>query len=207
VRRRRVPSAVALALALVVAVAAPACGGDDGGDETGSDTGDTGPARTGGEPIGPADEGIEGVEAFQIDSRSHTEEELVYDTAPPVGGDHFPVPATCGFYADNPPPDSLLVHALEHGAIWVAYDPALDAAQLETLRALVAEEAKVTATPYPGLDSPLVVSAWARQLRLDDTADPRLQQFIDEYRNGPEAPEPRALCQGLGEPEVVSPAG
>jgi hypothetical protein len=213
VHRRLVVASAGLLAALVIGTA---CGGDDdsasGDGAPAGDNGDGGgeaEARTvsGGEPLGPADEGIDGVEAFQVDSRNHTEEPLAYDPAPPVGGDHHPVPATCGFYGDDPPPDAMLVHDLEHGAIWVAYDPALDAAQLDTLRDLVAQQAKVTATPYPGLDSPLVVSAWARQLRLDEAGDPRLLAFVEEYRNGPEAPEPAAPCQGAGDPDVVSPAG
>jgi hypothetical protein len=190
---------------LVLAIGATACGGNDDGDD--ADGGQPeGRTTSGGEPLGPADEGIDGVEAFRVDSNAHTEEDLVYDPAPPVGGEHFPVPATCGFYADDPPPDELLVHDLEHGAIWIAYDPGLDAAQLDTLRELVAQEAKVTATPYPGLDAPLVVSAWARRLALDDAGDPRLLAFIEQYRSGPEAPESRAPCQGDGNPEVVSPS-
>lgn len=196
-----------LALACALAVGAAACGGGD--DDSGAGAVEGAEPRTvsGGDPLGPAEEGIDGVEAFRVDSRTHTQEPLVYDPSPPVGGEHFPVPATCGFYTDDPPPDSMLVHDLEHGAVWIAYDPGLDRAQADTLRGLVAEQPKVTATPYEGLDSPLVVSAWARQLRLDDADDPRLPAFIEQYRNGPEAPEPAAPCQGIGDPEVVSPVG
>ncbi|HKY68935.1 MAG TPA: DUF3105 domain-containing protein, partial [Acidimicrobiales bacterium] len=116
-----------------------------------------------------------------------------------------PVPATCGFYETDPPPDELLVHDIEHGAVWIAYDPALDEAQLSTLSTLVAQQAKVTATPYAGLPSPLVVTAWARQLQLDSVDDPRLVQFIETYRNSDNAPEPSSACQGVGEPAVASP--
>jgi hypothetical protein len=221
--RRRLVVLVGVVAALVIGAAA--CGGDDnsgdgaddaptadnghGGANGSGDAGGQIEARTvsGGDLLGPADEGIEGVEAFRVDSRTHTEEPLAYDPAPPVGGEHHPVPAICGFYADDPPPDSMLVHDLEHGAIWIAYDPGMDAAELATIRDLVAQQAKVTATPYPGLDTPLVVSAWARQLRLDDPGDPRLVAFVEQYRNGPEAPEPWASCQGAGDPEMVSPAG
>jgi Protein of unknown function (DUF3105) len=206
VRQRR-PLVRALALACALAAGAAACGDDD--DDSGAGAVEGAGPRTvsGGDPLGPAEEGIDGVEAFRVDSRTHTQEPLVYDPSPPVGGEHFPVPATCGFYTDDPPPDSMLVHDLEHGAVWIAYDPGIDRAQADTLRGLVAEQPKVTATPYEGLDSPLVVSAWARQLRLDDADDPRLPAFIEQYRNGPEAPEPAAPCQGIGDPEVVSPVG
>ena len=98
------------------------------------------------------------------------------------------------------------MHDLEHGAVWIAYDPDLDDAQKSALSTLVAQQAKVTATPYPDLDSPLVVTAWARQLRLDSVDDPRLLQFIETYRNSSNAPEPSAACQGVGTPTVASPA-
>jgi predicted small lipoprotein YifL len=188
--------------ALLITLAA--CGGDGGTSGPPSD----GDARTtsGGEPIGSADEGIEGVEAFRVDSNAHTEENLTYDSAPPTGGEHFPVPATCGFYEKDPPPDELLVHDLEHGAVWIAYDPDLDDAQKSALSSLVAQQAKVTATPYNDLESPLVVTAWARQMRLDSVDDPRLVQFIEAYRNSGNAPEPNNACQGAGTPTVASPA-
>ena len=122
-----------------------------------------------------------------------------------MGGEHFPVPGTCGFYESNPPTDELLVHDLEHGAVWIAYDPELDDAQKATLRDLVAQQAKVIATPYPDLASPVVVSAWGRQLALDSADDTRLAQFITTYRNSADAPEPAAACQGAGTPTVASP--
>jgi hypothetical protein len=162
---------------------------------------------SGGEPAGPADEGIDGVEAFEIDSTEHTEDDLAYSRTPPAGGEHHPVPGTCGFYgpdqgADELPPEELLVHDLEHGAIWVAYDPAVDAVALDALRELVTEETKVVVTPVDGLDAPIVATAWARQLPLDAVNDPRLSEFVDAYRAGGEAPEPDAACQGAGAPEV-----
>jgi Protein of unknown function (DUF3105) len=199
-----------LTLALSIStllISLAACSGGDAGGETSGPSAE-GEARTtsGGEPIGAADEGIEGVEEFRVDSNGHTEENLTYDPVPPTGGEHYPVPATCGFYESDPPPDELLVHDIEHGAVWIAYDPDLDDAQKSALSTLVAQQAKVTATPYADLDAPLVVTAWARQLRLDGVDDPRLLQFIETYRNSSNAPEPNAACQGIGTPTVASPA-
>lgn len=201
--RRRTAAVLSVPLLLLAA----ACGDDDADAE--ADGPGASEARTvsGGELIGPADEGIDGVQAYRVDSNDHTDENLAYDPAPPVGGEHFPVPATCGFYEPGTePPDELAVHSLEHGSIWIAYDPGLDEAQLTALRDLVGQQAKVLATPMDGLDSPLVVSAWARQLTLDGVDDPRLQQFVDAYRNSGNAPEPEAACQGAGEPAVAAPA-
>ena len=95
-----------------------------------SPEGDDARTTSGGELIGPAAEGIDGVEAYRIDSHAHTEENLTYQPSPPTGGEHFPVPATCGFYETDPPTDELIVHDLEHGAIWVAFDPDLADAQV-----------------------------------------------------------------------------
>jgi len=195
-----------LAAALLAAAGAGACGEDDAGGEA-SGNAATGRPTSGGELIGPAPEGIDGAQAYRVDSNAHTEEPLAYQLVPPVGGEHFPVPATCGFYETDVPPDEMVVHALEHGAIWIAFSPDLDEAGRTSLQALVGQQPKVMATPLEGLDSPLVVSAWGRQLALDGADDPRLQQFIDTYRSGGEAPEPGAACQGVGEPAVVSPAG
>lgn len=221
--RRRPPSLVVAAL-VAVALAAGACSGskNDGNAAAEADgTSTTAPATktSGGIPIGPANEGVAGVEAFRVPSRNHTEQPLDYDHRPPVGGNHFPVPSTCGFYtAATRPPDELLVHDLEHGSIWFAYQPDLPTAQLDKLRQLIGREYKTVATPYDGLESPLVLSAWARQLPVNSIDDPRVQQFIDTYRATPadagiaagtknhsQAPEPSAACQGVGQPEPASP--
>lgn len=197
-----------LAAALVLLVILGACGGDAGGEasDAPSPSGNERIPTSGGIPGGPAPEGIDGVIAFTIPSRNHTEAPLEYDHLPPAGGDHYPVPATCGFYSTDVPPTELIVHSLEHGAVWVAYGPDVPDDQLDTLRELAAQETKFIATPFDQMDSPITVTAWARQLPLDSVDDPRLRQFIDTYRNGPEAPEPGAACQGAGDPEVPAPS-
>jgi hypothetical protein len=132
---------------------------------------------------------------------------IAYTESPPFGGPHSPIWADCtGTVYPSQIASENAVHDLEHGAVWVAYDPGIDEAQLTALSALVAQQAKVTATPLEGLESALVVSAWARQLPLESVDDPRLVQFIETYRNSDNAPEPGAACQGVGEPAVAAPA-
>jgi Protein of unknown function (DUF3105) len=189
-------------LAVSVLVSLGACSGeDDGGGAEASDRVPT----NGGDPTGPANEGVEGVEAFAVPNRTHTEAALDYSHKPPVGGDHFPVPGTCGFYRADPPPVEYVVHDIEHGAVWIAYQPDLPEDQLATLRDLAARQAKVIITPYDEMDPPVTVTSWGRQLALDSVDDPRLEQFITTYRNGPLTPEPAAPCFGAGNPEVASP--
>jgi hypothetical protein len=188
----------------VLTLMAAGCGDDSA--EPG-DAGSQERSTSGGELIGPANEGIEGVEAFEVPSRTHTEDDLTYDREPPVGGEHYPVPGTCGFYdvdqgRDEVPPEEFLVHDLEHGAIWIAYDPGLPDTARDVIRALVQDQPGVVATPAEGLDSALVVTAWGRQLALDAVDDERLPAFIDQYRDGDGAPEAGAACAGAGAPAV-----
>ena len=43
---------------------------------------------------------------------------------------------------------------------------------------------------------PIVLTAWAVQLEVDDAADPRVEEFLVEYIQGPQTPEPGAACSG-----------
>lgn len=101
----------------------------------------------------------------------------------------------CGVYS-QPVPNENAVHSLEHGAVWVTYDPAkVTAAQLDTLRKEIPSTYTVL-SPYPGIPAPVVASAWGYQLRLPSVDDPRLAQFISKYRQGKTTPEPDAPCTG-----------
>ncbi|WP_026928377.1 DUF3105 domain-containing protein [Granulicoccus phenolivorans] len=129
-----------------------------------------------------------------IPAGQHTEQTVNYPQTPPVGGAHRSAWLNCGIY-DQPVPNENAVHALEHGAVWVTYRPDLPADQVERLRAAVPSTYMVV-SPYPGIDAPVIASAWGYQLKLDGVDDPRLQTFIQEYRLGPQTPEPGAACTG-----------
>lgn len=153
-------------------------------------------------PAGEADEGIDGVEAYRIESNAHTNGEVTYSVLPPPGGPHHPVYANCGFY-DQAIADEHVVHDLEHGVVWLAYSPTLSAIDLAVIHDL-ARANKVVATPYSNLPigAAVVASAWARQLVLDSVDDPRLEEFVVQYQDGSQAPEAGGACTGspIGEP-------
>lgn len=65
---------------------------------------------------------IEGVQTFSGLSANHVNGPVKYPQAPPAGGDHSPVPLNCAVYTE-PVPGENAVHSLEHGAVWMAYDP------------------------------------------------------------------------------------
>lgn len=125
-------------------------------------------------------------------SRGHVTTSVDYQQSPPVGGPHHPVWLNCGIY-DEPVPNEHAVHSMEHGAVWVTYRPDLPADEIE---ALVQEMPSTYAilSPYPGLDAPVVASAWGTELGLDGADDARLGEFINAYRQGPQTPEVGAAC-------------
>ncbi len=125
----------------------------------------------------------------------HTTANVGYKQSPPVGGPHNPVWQNCGFY-DKPVRDENAVHSLEHGAVWITYSPDLPKDQVTGLRDIAQSQTYILLSPYPGLESPVVASAWGRQVSLDGADDPELERFIKAYRLGPQTPEPGAVCTG-----------
>ncbi len=178
-RRVRPPLA-----AIVVAVAVlTGCGGSEAVDDG---------------PVPP--EEIEGVETFGELSQDHVDGPVDYDQDPPVGGAHAAVWQTCGVY-DQPIADENAVHSLEHGAVWLTYDPGLPAEDVNELAGRAAVSTHVLVSPREGLPSPVVASAWSTQLQLDGATDERLDAFLATYVQGPQTPEPGVTCaQGTGEP-------
>ena len=138
---------------------------------------------------------VEGVMTFDNLPRAHQEGQLTYPQTPPVGGNHNPVWQNCGIY-DQPIQNENGVHSLEHGAVWITYQPDLPAQDIEQLRSLVRGRPYTLLSPYPGLPAPVVASAWGVQLKVDSASDSRLAQFIAKYAQGPQTPEPGAPCTG-----------
>jgi hypothetical protein len=123
-----------------------------------------------------------------------------YPQSPPVGGAHNPIWQNCGFYS-KPVRNEYAVHSMEHGAVWITYSPDLPKDQVEKIKSLT-QKSYVLASPYPGLPAPVVASAWGKQLKLNSANDPRLEQFVIDYSQGPQNPEPGAPCSGgVGSPE------
>lgn len=136
---------------------------------------------------------IEGVETFD-NSAGHVQGIVDYAQTPPAGGEHNPAWLNCGVY-DQPVPNENAVHSMEHGAVWVTYDPSLSDAALETLRSKL-PSTYIVLSPFEGLPSDIVLSGWNSQLQVDDADDPRIAEFLEEYWKSQNVPEPGALCTG-----------
>lgn len=137
---------------------------------------------------------IEGLEIF-YNRTGHTNSPVVYEQTPPAGGEHHPTWLNCGLYNEQVP-NVYAVHAIEHGAVWVTYDPGrLDADGLDTLKDYL-PSTYVVLSPFMGLPSPIVLTAWNVQLRIQSPDDPRLPRFFEEYWRNELVPEPGAPCTG-----------
>ena len=129
---------------------------------------------------------IPGVETFENTPGTHTTEPVDYPQDPPAGGPHDPSWQKCMVY-DAPVRNENAVHSQEHGAVWITHQPDPPESDRQVLADLAADNPYLLVSPYPGLEDPVVASAWGAQLRLDDVDDPRLQEFIGRYAgNGPE---------------------
>ncbi|MEP6561631.1 MAG: DUF3105 domain-containing protein [Nakamurella sp.] len=126
------------------------------------------------------------------------DQRVAYNRFPPVGGPHDGTWANCnGIVYTVPVRNENMVHTLEHGAVWITYNPdTISPADLTTLQGLVNNQPYMSLSPYPGLDSTVALQAWAHQLKVDSATDPRVQQFITALRqNRWVYPETGATCQ------------
>lgn len=139
-----------------------------------------------------------GVERFEDLSTDHVDGPVAYEQTPPVGGEHNARWLACDVYDEQVPPE-LAVHSLEHGAVWLTHDPDLPADQVAAFADLAStDEEYVLVSPFEGLPSPVVASAWGLQLQVGSADDPALRAFVDEYAGGGQGGEPGAPCRSGG---------
>ena len=136
---------------------------------------------------------IAGVESFTGLSRKHITTSIASTALPPTGGDHAANWTECGIY-DSPVNTSMSVHSLEHGAAWISYQSTLPKDQIKTLESFVTSNPYRLIAPYDNLASPIVLSAWGKQLSVPNAADSRIAIFLKAFTQGPDTPEPGASC-------------
>ena len=154
-------------------------------------------------------EEIGGVQTFDYPAgQEHVTTPVTYEQSPPVGGPHDGEWADCtGTVYDVQIRQENAVHSMEHGAVWVTYDPeAVSGDALETLTAYADESGRMV-SPNPGQDSPISLQSWNHQLKVDSADDPRIEQFADFLTYNQEFfPEPGASCENpqfISDPLVV----
>jgi Protein of unknown function (DUF3105) len=229
-RRRNLLTIGAIAAVVVIIGGGVAWYAASRGGSTSSTTAEVVPATPSGTPqtqpaahVVPNTTGISGVVAYnttgwptaskngpanQALGHDHVTGPVTYSVTPPVGGNHIGTPLNCGVYT-KPVPNEYAVHDLEHGAIWITYQPSLPQSEVSQLKSFVERQSVLAPgggttgsrymdlTPYPGLPSPIVVSSWGFQLRLSSPTDARLQQFVNKFRASQQySPEYGGECTG-----------
>ena len=118
-------------------------------------------------------------------------ETVDYEANPPTSGNHYTVPAEDGAYTEAPPTEAI-VHALEHGRVFIQFDPAAPESVKGDLKALFDED------PYHMIIAPnetempyeVAATTWTQTLgcpKMNDKVFDAIRAFRDEYRDqGPE---------------------
>ena len=173
--------------------------------------------------------GISGVLAWDTDGwpgngdshtgaleHQHVTGPVTYAVVPPAGGPHNATWMNAGVYT-KPIPSERALHNLEHGAVWITYNPDLPRTEIATLTKFVGEQSMVTESQQASgvanqanryvdlspwatntLPSPIVLSSWGYQLRVTSAADPRMQQFVNTFRNSSKySPEYGSAVDGI----------
>ncbi|MBF6212236.1 DUF3105 domain-containing protein [Nocardia puris] len=122
---------------------------------------------------------------------------VAYDQTPPFGGPHDQAWADCtGVVYGKPIRTENAVHSLEHGAVWITYNPdKVSSDGVDALAKRVEGKQYTFMSPYPGQESPVSLQSWGHQLKLDNPDDERINQFITALRqNQYTYPEVGAAC-------------
>jgi hypothetical protein len=165
--------------------------------------------RSNADKVTSADQ-ISGLQTYQYaNGQEHVTTEVDYTESPPVGGPHDAYWADCtGTVYTVDIRHENAVHGLEHGAVWITYDPdAVSDDDLSTLEDLVNGRSGMMLSPYPGLTSPISLQSWNHQLSVDSVTDERVQQYADFMTfNADFYPEVGASCENptfISDPLVV----
>lgn len=145
----------------------------------------------------PLPEELRDVETFAAAGRGHLttgEAPPEYETSPATSGDHSPSSARCGIYTTEIP-DQVQIHNLEHGTVIVQYRSDLDETELRRLQDYGrTKSGLILVAPRSDLDSPVVVTSWARMLPLESADIDTIEAYYDQFAGtGPEVGIPCPL--------------
>ncbi len=137
-----------------------------------------------------------------IEQSDHGQEHVKQDAKkygesdPPTSGDHAE-PVKWGVY-DKEVPDINSIHNLEHGGIYISYQPDLPVDQIKQINSLFGapfsragfSPTKALVAPRKENGTPIILTSWRRELKLDKFDE---QTMVDYYlKNIGKSPEPNA---------------
>lgn len=129
-----------------------------------------------------------------LEDRNHiaigAEPAVAYNSNPPTSGQHYDTPARPGF-REKAIPDGNLIHSLEHGLVWVSYNPRIGN-ESDKLKKITTPLMVVTSRIAN--DTDIALAVWGRldtfnleDSTIDDNDLQRISDFVKRYSNkGPE---------------------
>jgi len=137
------------------------------------------------------------VERFADEGTQHVESgtEIDYAQSPPLSGPHYNAPTEGGYYAETPALGNI-VHALEHGAVVIYYNPetmsdSAEGSLQEFAMTHTGTWKSVIVAPNPNDDpeADYVMTAWRHRLYMNDYDARTVYAFLSEFLGrGPENP-------------------
>lgn len=107
----------------------------------------------------------------------------------PAGGPHYVNPLRQGSY-DQPVSDGNAIHSLEHGMVWITYQPdEVSEADLQIMNDVASDFGRdVILSPRVENSSPIIIVSWGQRLTMDEPDEQLLRDFVTTNRN--RSPEP-----------------
>lgn len=111
----------------------------------------------------------------------------VYNSNPPTSGSHWTGVAGPGI-KDEPVPDELVLHSMEHGAAVVWYREGLNQSDVDKItEAFNNSSGKKIMLARKDLDVPVALTSWGYLLKLETVDETKIKEFIET--NNDRAPE------------------
>jgi hypothetical protein len=128
--------------------------------------------------------------------REHVDSKKYGGDQPPTSGAHAN-PVSWGVY-DTEVRDDQLIHNMEHGGIYISYQPSLPKEQVKKLKELLSapfsdpqfQPRKIVLAPRVENKSPIELSSWRRSEALASYDQQKIKDYIT--RNLGKSPEPLA---------------
>jgi hypothetical protein len=143
-------------------------------------------------PVSVSDDPLMGIERqdYGTEHVATAEEMVIPPDEPPVSGPHFPQWLPEGGAYEQPVQDGNALHNLEHGMVWITYDPALvTPEQIATLNEFAEDRSRdVIVSPREANAAPITAASWRRILTMDEADTELLDQFVRTNLN--RSPEP-----------------
>ncbi|OJI06579.1 hypothetical protein BK004_02760 [bacterium CG10_46_32] len=128
---------------------------------------------------------IQGRDHISVGS-SHPE----YNSNPPTSGPHYSQPTPWGVYQDELK-DENVIHSMEHGGIWISYQPDIDDETKAKIEAIGKKHSgSVVVSPRSANDSLIALASWGRLEKLSLFDEAQIIEFIKRNKN--KSPEPLA---------------